>query len=265
MRATNAPLALQIAVTCQKVYNQFSPNPKPCHCAALKTVSPSQHVVVVDLLRHVPYFQGQTDEVLDALAAAAIRSTFRAGATIFVQGEPSQGLFVIESGEVKIGRLSKEGREHILHVLRLGETFNDVAALDGGVNPATATARTEAVVWCICRPHLKHIAAQHPALAWALIESIARRARYLVGLVEDLGMRNVRGRLANLLLTEARAHEAGAVPRMLTQEEIASRLGTVREVVGRVLRGLATEGIIAFDRHRIVILDADRLAEAAEA
>ncbi len=221
--------------------------------------------MVVDLLRHVPYFREQTDAVLDALAVTASSSTFRAGAAIFVQGEPSQGLFVIESGEVKISRVSKEGREYILHILRPGETFNDVAALDGGVYPATAIARTEAVVWCVYRSEIKRIAAQHPDLAWSLMEGIARRARYLIGLVEDLGMRNVRGRLANLLLIEAQAHQAGAVPRMLTQEEIASRLGTVREVVGRVLRGLAAEGIIAFDRHRIVILDADRLAEAAEA
>ena len=93
---------------------------------------------------------------------------------------------------------------------------------------------------------------------------MASRARYLVGLVEDLAMRNVRGRLARLLLEEAEGTERRTVPRMLTQEEMAARLGTVREMVGRTLRSMAASGLIEFDRHRIVILDPERLAEEAE-
>ena len=115
------------------------------------------------------------------------------------------------------------------------------------------------------RADLQAVAARHPDLAWALIESLARRARHLVGLVEDLSMRNVRGRLARLLLEQAQATGDEAIQRMLTQEQMASRLGTVREVVGRALRGLAADGIIEFDRHRIVILDPDRLADEAAA
>lgn len=203
--------------------------------------------------------------MITALVAVATRSVHRAGAVIFLQGDPNRGLYIIEAGEVKISRVGREGREHILHLLRAGEAFNDVAAMDGGPNPATATARTEAVVWCIPREDLRRIAILHPTLAWALIENISRRARYLVGVVEDLGMRSVRGRLANLLLTEARAHQMGAVPRLLSQEEMASRLGTVREVVGRALKAMADDGIIAFDRHCIVILDEEKLAAEADA
>ncbi len=116
------------------------------------------------------------------------------------------------------------------------------------------------------------LAERYPDLAWALIESLARRARYMLDLVQDLSMRNVRSRLAHLVLTQARASlredardaARDEMPRLLTQEEMASRLGTVREVVGRALRGLAADGIIEFDRHRIVILDAERLAQEAE-
>lgn len=217
-----------------------------------------------NLLTQVPYLRNQHEEVLQALAAVATRCVLPAGHVVFLQGEAVAGLFVIESGEVKVSRVSKEGREHILRIVHAGDTFNDVAALDGGSNPATCTVRVDAVIWQIAREDLRRAAIRYPELAWALIESVARRARYLVGLVEDLGMRSVRGRLANLLLLEAQASSSDAVPRLLTQEEMASRLGTVREVVGRALRGLATDGIIAFDRHRIVILDAERLADEAE-
>ena len=145
-----------------------------------------------------------------------------------------------------------------------GDTFNDVAALDGGPNPATAISHVESRIWRIDRNDLRRTADAHPELAWALVESIARRARYLVGLVQDLSMRNVRSRLAHLLLMQAEESEHEEMQRLLTQEEMASRLGTVREVVGRALRGLAADGIIEFDRHRIVILEPERLAEEAD-
>ena len=152
-----------------------------------------------------------------------------------------------------------------LHLIHRGDTFNDVSVLDGGPNPATAIAHTDVVVSRLTRADLQAVALRHPDLAWALIESLARRARHLIGLVQDLSMRNVRGRLAHLLLEQAQATGDESIRRMLTQEEMASRLGTVREVVGRALRGLAGDGIIEFDRHRIVILDPDRLADEAAA
>jgi CRP/FNR family transcriptional regulator len=173
------------------------------------------------------------------------------------------GLFLVESGRIKISRFSREGREHTLHIVNPGETFNDVAALDGGPNPATAIAFDDAVVWRVDRVDLQHIGTEQPTLAWALVESIARRARHLVAAVQDLSQRNVRGRLARLLLEQAQAAEQGRRPAALTQEEMAARLGSVREVVGRTLRSLAADGIITVDRHRIMVVDRARLEEEA--
>lgn len=174
------------------------------------------------------------------------------------------GLYVVESGSVKICRFSKEGREYILQIFQHGDTFNDVAAMDGGPNPATAIAMTETVLWRIGRNELQMLATQYPALAWVMLESIARRTRYLVHTVQDLAMRSVRARLARLLLEQARASSRSALPQLLTQEEMASRLGTVREVIGRALRSLAAAGIIEIDRHQVVILDLQQLEEESE-
>lgn len=219
---------------------------------------------IVSLLRAVPYFADLPESVLAELARVALRTSYAAGEFIFWEGEPCQGLYVIESGTVRISRHSAEGREHILHLLNLGDTFNDVAALDGGPNPATASAHVDARLCRISRPDLQRIATQCPQLAWALIEGMARRARHLVGMVQDLAMRSVKGRLARLLLEQAEANESPEFQRMLTQEEMASRLGTVREMVGRTLRSLAADGLIEFDRHRIVILDPEGLAKEAD-
>ncbi len=218
----------------------------------------------IDLFLRVPYFASQPREVLEMLADAAVAKYYPAGSIIFSEGEMTCSLYVVESGIVKICRIGKDGREHILHFIYPGDTFNDVAVMDGGPNPATAVAYTDATTCCISRSDLQHIARCYPSVAWALLESIARRTRHLIGVVENLSMRNVRGRLAHLLLEEAEAQRTHAIPRMLTQQEMASRLGTVREMVGRALRGLAADGIIEFDRHQIVILDPERLAEEAE-
>lgn len=213
-------------------------------------------------LRRVPYFAGLSDIVLRALATACVERRYKRGQVIFLEGEPCAGLHIVESGEVKIFKLSLQGREQILHRMGSGSTFNDVAVLDGGPNPASAAAMTDALLWVITRDEMQRLAQAYPPLAWALIESVARRARHLVAMIEDLSLRSVKSRLARLLLSEAeRAAKTGELDRsqMVTQAEMAARLGTVREMIGRALRELADERLIEFDRHRIVILDRDAL------
>ena len=219
------------------------------------------------LLRRVPYFRQLPEPVLAALAAACVERRYDRGQVIFLEGEPCAGLHVVAAGEVKIFKLSPQGREQILHRVAAGDTFNDVAVLDGGPNPASAAALTEASLWVITRGEMQRLAQAHPALAWGLIESIARRTRHLVAMVEDLSLRSVKSRLARLLLAEAeRAAKRGELDRsqMVTQAEMAARLGTVREMIGRALRELADDGLIDFDRHRIVITDREGLIAVGE-
>ena len=219
---------------------------------------------IIALLRGVSYLHELSIEIISALADAASPLRCTAGALIFVEGEPCAGLFLIEEGAVKISRFSKDGREYTLHMFDPGDTFNDIAALDGQGNPASATAHTDVVLWRIAREDLRAVAERHPRLAWALVGRAARRARFMADLVQDLSMRSVRGRLAHLLLKQARENAGNPKQRLLTQEEMASHLGTVREVVGRSLRGLAADGIIEFDRHHLIILDEARLEVEAE-
>lgn len=218
----------------------------------------------LSLWREVPFLHDLPDTVLAELARAARRVHFTQGQTIFLEEEPTAGLFLVEEGRVKICRFAADGREHILLISGRGDTFNDVSALDGGPNPACAVAFSDAILWQVSRDELRRLSIQHPELAWALIESLAQRARYLIGIVQDLAMRNVKGRLARLLLDQAEAAERGTPLPHITQEEMANQLGTVREVVGRALRSLAAEGILTVDRQRIEIVDRARLQAAAE-
>ena len=216
------------------------------------------------LLRSISYFSGLDEAILKALARVSVRRRYDAGQMIFVEGEPCAGLFIVESGRVKVFKLSPGGREQILHIFGAGGGFNDVAVLDGGPNPASAMALEPTSVLVIDRPSMVDLLKRYPALSRAVIENIANRARHLVSLVEDLSLRTVEGRLAKLLLEEAtREVDLERVPRGLTHAQMAARLGTVREVITRSLHKLEDEGIIKIERHRIVILDREALEDKA--
>jgi CRP/FNR family transcriptional regulator len=220
-----------------------------------------------DLLRRVPFFAGLNDDMLAALAAVAIERRYARGQMLFLEGDPCAGLHIVAEGEVKIFKLSPQGREQVLRQLGPGSTFNEVPVLDGGPNPASTAAVTDAILCVIARDDIKRLAQTYPALAWALIESTARHTRHLVMMIEDLSLRSVKARLARLLLAEAQSSPAASEidrSQMITQAEMAARLGTVREMIGRALRDLADDGLVVFDRHRIVIRDREALAAVAE-
>ncbi|MEZ4676369.1 MAG: Crp/Fnr family transcriptional regulator [Caldilineaceae bacterium] len=225
---------------------------------------PGAQKQMLNLLSQISFLHDIPQQVLQDLSTVASQHQYDSGAIIFFEGDPTAGLYVIERGKVKISRFTVEGREHILHIYDRGHTFNDVSTLDGGTNPATAIAFTDATVWRIMREDIRQVAQRHPDLAWALIEGIAVRTRNLVNLIESLSMRTVKGRLAKLLLEQAKSNQINEIPRFMTYEEMASHLGTVREMIGRALNSLTAAEIIQVERHQIIILDMERLASEAE-
>lgn len=215
----------------------------------------------MELLRSVPYFARLDEVALGAVARAAIERRYGKGEVIFLEGDPCAGLCIVEKGRVKLFKVSRDGREQVVKMLGPREFFNEVAVLDGGPNPLSAMAALGSVLRIIDRGTMLDLLARYPALAVGIIENLAARARHLLSLVEDLSLRTVSARLAKLLLTEALGgHEA---PRRMTQQEMAAQLGTVRETVGRALRDFEEEGLIRFDRHRIIILDREALETKA--
>jgi CRP/FNR family cyclic AMP-dependent transcriptional regulator len=213
------------------------------------------------LLGSIPYFARLDATTLKIVARGAFRRTYTKGQTIFLEGEPCSGLWVVEKGRVRLLRLSTEGREQVVKLVAPGEFFNEVAVLDGGPNPVSAMAAMDSTLWVIERKTMLDLLDKYPALAAGVIENLASRARHLLTLVEDLSLRTVRARLAKLLLTQAEGGSEG--PHRLTQQEMAAQVGTVREMVSRVLRGFEQEGLIRFERHRLIVLDREGLEKEA--
>lgn len=213
------------------------------------------------LLRRTALFAGLSDDALARVASAAIRRTFTPGETVIIEGDPCQAAYVVGEGQVRVYRMSAGGRQQVLAQLGPGQAFNTVPPFQPqGVNHASVEALTPLVLYAIPVDDLRRLVRECPELALAILQDFADRLDHLTDLVEDLGLRTVRGRLARFLLEHA---EAGAVTRRWTQEEIAGHLGTVRDMVGRALRAFVDAGLIAMERQRIVLLDRPGLEDEA--
>jgi CRP/FNR family transcriptional regulator len=208
---------------------------------------------LLDILRTVPYFEGAAAASLRTLAEQVRRFRAEPDETLFLEGEPAAGLWVIAQGSVKIYKINLEGDEHILHLLGAGNTFNEIASLDGGPNPANAAALSTVSGWLIPSQAIATLLTGDGALALRVIGLLARRVRALVGQIENLALYSVTIRLARFLLQQA-GDPALSGPGV-TRASIAAHLATTPESISRSLRSLEESGAIRFDRHRIMVVD----------
>ncbi len=220
---------------------------------------PNQLVAQLGLL---PFFKAVGRPTLVGLAHGAVWREYAAGEAVFLEGDTAPGLYFLVSGWLKVTKSSLGGREQVLRFLGPGETFNEIGAFASRANPATAIALEPAGVWLLQREAIARMVLEQPELAQRIIESMADRVIELVNLVADLSLRSVTGRLARLLLDEADG-DVHHRPRWRTQAELASRLGTVPDVVQRALRGLENDGAIEILPRQIRIRDRNALEKLA--
>jgi CRP/FNR family transcriptional regulator len=207
-------------------------------------------------LKAIPYFQDLDTRVLARIQASVFEVRLEKGQILFTEGEPAEAMYVVRSGQVKIFKLSPDGREQVLRIMGAGQCFNEVPVFDEGPNPANAQALESSVVWGIRRTDMRRLVEEHPAVAIGFLKVFAGKLRYFTQKVEDLSFRSVTSRVAKLLLEMAEDDGKGGVrlKRQLTQQEMAAVVGTAREMIGRAFKALEKEGAIKLDRHRVVIL-----------
>ncbi|CAG0951479.1 Global nitrogen regulator [Anaerolineales bacterium] len=224
----------------------------------------NQPLQVKKVLQGIRHFSELPDEVQQAIAVSASRRHFNAGQVIYVEGEPAESIYILESGWVKATRMTREGREQAMMFLRPVEVFGDIAVFTGTTYPGTVMALEDVDVWIIPAKTLLDLIPRHPELAMAVIRHLGERVLHYINLVEDLSLRNVEARLANTLLRNAELHDGQLiVPRRewTTFDEMATRLGTVRDVLSRALKTLEGEGLLKVEKQSITLLDPKGLEE----
>lgn len=210
------------------------------------------------ILSKVSYFSQLPQEDILAIQKNALRRNFNAEQIVVMEGEKNGGLYVVESGWLKVSKMSMSGREQVLNFLGPGDVFNAIAVFTDHPNQASVIALEDSVVWWIDQNTITELIQTYPDLAKQVIADLASRILHLVSLVEDLSLRTIESRLARILV---QTMEDSQITRQkwATQNEMAARLGTVPDVLNRALRKFVDEGIIDVKRHQIRILDIDAL------
>lgn len=218
-----------------------------------------------ELLRQVPIFAQFDDRSLDRLAERCGARDYPAGHLLFTTGERCRGLYIIESGRVRIYRTSPEGRRQVLHTEGPGRAVAELPLLDGGPYPASAETETDSRLLFMPREDFEALYRDTPDVADAIIQSLAARLRHLVHVTETLAFRDVAARLALYLSEFADQHGRDTptgIEIVLTQtrEELSTELGTARESVSRALKQLTRKGVIErLGRNHFRIPDPARL------
>jgi len=215
----------------------------------------SEKTSKITLLKDLP------PTVIIAISAAGEIRQFDQDEIIQWQADGSDTFYLLISGSVDLFRLSPAGREQILRRLEAGELFNLAPALlEDSKNPVNVRALAACELLAINKEKLYRLMNQFPEFAIRISKYLAQRLQYMTDLVEQLSLHPVRERLAGFLIQQAETPATGS----WTQDEIARRLGTAREVISRTLRDFTNVGIIRMERNRIELLDREKMEKAAK-
>lgn len=216
-------------------------------------------VAPVETLRKALLFADLSEPEITFLANHAVPRHYRPGELIFSEGDPCAGLYVVESGNVKIFKSSASGREQVLAVETPGHTVAELPVFDGGNYPASASAAQDATLLFVSKQDFYSLCLEHPKVALKVLRVVGRRLRGLVGIIEELSFTTVRHRLVSFLIrlarTGRRQDNTIEITLPASNQELAARIGTVRELVSRNLSRLQAEGLIRIDGRTVTIIN----------
>ena len=215
-------------------------------------------------ISQVPLLAGLDAAEIAVLSSLAVQKHYETGETLFREGEPCEGVYLVLDGRVKIFKTSPTGREITLAVERAPSNVAEVPLFDGGPYPASVAALEPVTAAFLHTQDFQQVCREHPAVALKMLAAAGRRLRQLVSVIELVTFGSVRQRLAGVLLEFGRDAGGNSFAMKATHQELASRLGTVREVVSRNISRFQTEGLIRMRGRKIQLLDPEGLRREAE-
>ncbi len=216
-------------------------------------------------LRRAALFAHLDDAELTELQRRMTRRSFRRGEVMFYQNDPSGRLYLIERGWVKITRQTDAGDELLIDVFGPGSIIGEISIFTNEPRTGTVTAVEPTTTLSLSRESFYALVQSHPRIALRCLEMLARRIRASDELVQDMTFLDVPARLAKRLLELS--DQVGVdgdggrlIDLRLTQEELATMVGTTRESINKTLALFRRQGVIQSKNGRILIRDRHRLA-----
>lgn len=215
-------------------------------------------------MKNIPLFEGLPEGQLPIIARIVGRRTYRRDEIIFLEGDEGNGFYIVEAGQVKIYKISSEGKEQILHLFGPGESFGEVSVFTGQGFPANAKANMTSTCLFIPRSDFIEIIRQDPTLALNMLGVMSLRLRKFAGLIEDLSFKEVPGRLAAyLLFLSDRSPDPDHLELEVSKGQLAALLGTIPETLSRILTRMNRLGLLKSEGSRIRILNQSVLQNIA--
>ena len=214
------------------------------------------------VIRQVPLFSGLNGLDLERVSRLVVRRKFRKGQLIISEGQELEGFYIVISGQVKVYKLSPDGKQQILHLVAPGGTFAEVAAFTKGFSPANASAIIDSEVFFLFKNDLIKLIRDNPQISLNMLASMSKRLLHMVGVIEELALKDVPARLAKYLLDSAPG-QVTEIKLAITKKELAARLGTISETLSRTLNKFRSKKVIKVAGNRITILNKARFEEIA--
>lgn len=210
------------------------------------------------IISKIAPFANLEKRYIDRIVKNSLEKRYSKGEAVFTQGEECDGFYIVKSGEVKVCKLSSEGREQVLGMFKEGDFFGIVPLFDGGPYPANAEVCVDSVLIKIGKAPFLEIIKENPMISLNILPKISKRTREFTSAVENLSLKDVKDRLFSFILDEidkrgTKDKDGMIIDLGMTHEEIAARLGTVREVITRSLSKLQKEGRLKIDDGKIIV------------
>lgn len=217
-----------------------------------------------ELIAASPLFSGLPAAYVEKLAAVCQVRQLAGRGVIFSEGDEGNGFYLVQSGRVKIYKLSPNGKEQILHIFGKGEPFGEVPVFAGQSFPAHAVTLEKSQLLFFPRRAFIHLIEQYPSMAMNMLAMLSRRLRQFTTMIDALSLKEVPGRLAAYLLYLSKSQgDVDTLELDITKTQLASLLGTIPETLSRMLARLSGQGMVEIDGSRIIIRDRQALEDLA--
>lgn len=221
---------------------------------------------VEEALRSCLMFRALEKHELQMIRRLVLPRKFKRGQLIFNQGEQSEGFYVVQSGAVKVYKLSDEGKEQVLHIVEPGENYAEASLFGEAVYPAHSEALKDSTLLLIPKNGFLQALKENPELSLRMLASLATWLKRMALLVEEITLKDVDTRLAGYLLGMAetkgiKTPEGIRVELEIDKKTLAARLGTISETLSRSLRRFREWGVIRVEGRKLTVLDRDALKD----
>jgi CRP/FNR family transcriptional regulator, dissimilatory nitrate respiration regulator len=207
-------------------------------------------------------FNGLPPEQLDRIIRIIVKKSYGRGETIFFEGDNGTGFYMVDSGKVKIYKMSLSGKEQILHIFGPGEPFGEVPVFNGQPFPATAEALMKSTLLFFPRDKFIQLVHETPSIALNMLAVLSLRLRRFTSQIENLSLKEVPARLAGYLLYLSQEQgNTGVIELEISKGQLASLLGTIPETLSRIFSKMSEEGLIEVEGRTIRIMNHEGLAD----